>query len=830
MQNRLLGIHMIVQNEEQRLPRCLDSLKQTGSEWFITDTGSSDRTPDIARTYGATVLHASWEDDFAKARNISLPLATTEWILCLDADEYVIEGLDELMRLLPGVHKSISRLRITIENQYGEGPEDKVLSYPVRLFRAQHGYRYTGRIHEQLIYHNNDSEICNVTPDPSTREVYVASDSPEKLITANEGSDEEPLAPLRLGHDGYLATVIAKGDKPKRNLHLIEQELADHPGQPFHLYNLGVTHCQLGNLEQATDALNESLLLAEPNAPYRATLVKDLARMLIALERYEQAGRLLATECDRYPAYADLHLIHGEILERQGMEERAYRAYARASTCESSQCEHVRDSDGRAVTKTKPVYVTEMGSGSYRASTSMARLAQKRGFVEEAVHLYELALEQLSTYRPAWVGLADALQQQGLSDEQIAERLLVQLKRSKQLKQQNQRRNGEGMNDSDEALGKEIGVQIVNALADCGAYHQALQLIRRETSNAHIPVGDRIHWLLCAGQVTDAWELAEDCWGGQNRGTNGQISDKSDATTREKNSENISANISSNTSSPLANVSGVTMDTLTTLRSEERSDWALACWASGKRLSASFLHTSPPMERDMWKVADRLLFDYTPLASGMDTISIQQDVPDQQLLQWGEAVQRVAKQVVLRAIQCGQLAIAQPLHERLARIMSAHDRTGTAIRQSYASMLYRHGYTMLAAEMLIQCMTEGELDAEGLFWLGETLYAKGHLEQALTLFEQALEREPEFNEAHAGAAVCSLHMALDMIRQERNRSPEAVAFEAQQIALEQQLRTAEGIPWRTVYRAKERRNHDAGTAASEKGSAATNLSVHDRQR
>ena len=618
--------------------------------------------------------------------------------------------------------------------------------------------------------------------------------------------------------------MIAKGDKPKRNLHLIEQELADHPGHPFHLYNLGVTHCQLGNLEQAADALNESLLLAEPNAPYRATLVKDLAKMLTALERYEEAGRLLATECDRYSAYADLHLIHGEILERQGMEERAYRAYARASTCESSQGDQVRDrdSEGKTVIKTEPVYVTEAGSGSYRASTSMARLAQKRGFVEEAVHLYELALEQLPTYRPAWVGLADVLQQQGLSDEQIVEKLLVQLKHSNQIYHHNQHRNAEGMNDSNDTLWKETGVQMVYALANCGAYHQAIQLVGREMSDVLFAAGDRIHWLLCAGHVKDAWELAEDCWGGRNRGTDGQISEKSDAP--------AGASTNTNTSFPLAKVSGVTADTLTTLGTEERNDWALACWASGKRLPSSFLQTSPPVERDMWKVADRLLFEYTPRSSGADTIAIQQDVPDRQLLQWNESVQRAVKQIVIRAIQSGQLTIAQSLHERLARIMSAHERTVTAIRRSYASMLYRQGYTMLAADMLIQCMTEGGLDAEGLFWLGETLYAKGHLEQALSLFEQSLEREPYLSEAHAGAAVCSLHIALEMIRQERSRSPEAVALEAQQIALEQQLRTAEGIPWRTVYHAKERRNHDAATAASETArSAAANLSVHDRQ-
>ena len=52
-------------------------------------------------------------------------------------------------------------------------------------------------------------------------------------VEVEDKVEEEPVAPLRLGHVGYLATVIAKGDKAKRNLHLIERELADHPADPF---------------------------------------------------------------------------------------------------------------------------------------------------------------------------------------------------------------------------------------------------------------------------------------------------------------------------------------------------------------------------------------------------------------------------------------------------------------------------------------------------------------------------------------------------------------------------------------------------------------------
>ncbi|KAA2301758.1 tetratricopeptide repeat protein, partial [Clostridioides difficile] len=103
------------------------------------------------------------------------------------------------------------------------------------------------------------------------------------------------------------------------------------------------------------------------------------------------------------------------------------------------------------------------------------------------------------------------------------------------------------------------------------------------------------------------------------------------------------------------------------------------------------------------------------------------------------------------------------------------DHWGTTLtrRRKFASLLYRHGYTMVAANILIQCMTESELDVEGLFWLGETLVAKGYYDQALSLFEQALEREPDLQQARAGAAVCYLRIAMEAIRQELVRSPSA---------------------------------------------------------
>jgi tetratricopeptide (TPR) repeat protein len=759
LQNRLLGIHMIVQNEEHHLPRCLDSLKHIGTEWFITDTGSSDRTTEIARSYGATVLHARWQDDFAHARNISLPLAGTKWVLCLDADEYVTQGLEELLNYLPKVHKSISRLRITIENRFGEGVEESVISQPVRLFRAHQGYRYKGRIHEQLVRCGPSKLIRDEAGDMDKSETYTDE---EHLLV-----ETEPLAPLCLIHDGYLASAIAQEYKPRRNLKLIERELQDDPEQPFHLYNLGVTYCQLGQIQQAAEAFSGSLRLTELLAPYRPTLVRDYGKVLVGLERYDEAHALLAVERHRYPSYADLHLLYGETLEQQGLEERAYQSYARATDCREGLDNNERIDGGGML---EASYVTEAGSDSYRAYTAMARLAQKRGFLNESVHLYGLALDSMFIYAPAWEGLADVLQQSGETDENIAETLLARWRVIEESGHGDSVR-GE-MSDPYVVKTEDYLVQVIHVLAGCGAHEQALKMLDTDAGSARIHVADRIHWMLCANRVPDALQLAEEHWG-----TEG--------------------------------VDEVNM------RAEHRMNWALACWANGLRLTDTFLATAHPQEKDVWKVMDRLLDKLPKEPRHMEPVS-----EEQKLLRWGPQAQLVAEKVVQQAIKTGQLTLAEQLHELRALMMREHRGTPVTVRRELASLLYRHGYTMVAANILIHCMTESDLDAEGLFWLGETLFAKGYYDQALSLFEQALEREPDLRHARAGAAVCYLQIAMEALRQELVRSPSAVSLAAQHAALAQRLRTAEGIPWRTFFHAKERRNQFANGA---------HLPMHDRE-
>jgi GT2 family glycosyltransferase/tetratricopeptide (TPR) repeat protein len=88
-----LSVCMIVKNEEVNLPRCLMSVKPVADEIIVVDTGSTDKTRDIAEALGAKVFDFPWTNDFSEARNYSLSKASGGWILVLDADE-VVSSLD----------------------------------------------------------------------------------------------------------------------------------------------------------------------------------------------------------------------------------------------------------------------------------------------------------------------------------------------------------------------------------------------------------------------------------------------------------------------------------------------------------------------------------------------------------------------------------------------------------------------------------------------------------------------------------------------------------------------------------------------------------------
>ncbi len=113
---KTLSVCMIAKNEEENLPRCLKNLQPIANEIILVDTGSTDRTKEIAHAFGAQVFDFPWNDDFSAARNFSLSKANGQWILVHDADEIISPKDYEKLRAI--VHKKFQN-QLPIHSQQG---------------------------------------------------------------------------------------------------------------------------------------------------------------------------------------------------------------------------------------------------------------------------------------------------------------------------------------------------------------------------------------------------------------------------------------------------------------------------------------------------------------------------------------------------------------------------------------------------------------------------------------------------------------------------------------------------------------------------------------
>ncbi|MBW2569660.1 MAG: tetratricopeptide repeat protein [Deltaproteobacteria bacterium] len=200
-----ISLCMIVKDEEKCLPGCLDSVKDHVDEMIVVDTGSTDRTVEIARSYGARVYHHPWEKNFSKHRNQSISYATGDWILIMDADEELDAKTARLLRKVvdeaaaPVVLFNV-RSYLSEGSYYTEGTSG-------RLFRNGLGIHYRGCVHNQLIYKDK-------------RSTYY---------------------PIVIWHYGYDLSSEQIRAKRERSLALLKKQAKDFPDDISTRYHLAMT-------------------------------------------------------------------------------------------------------------------------------------------------------------------------------------------------------------------------------------------------------------------------------------------------------------------------------------------------------------------------------------------------------------------------------------------------------------------------------------------------------------------------------------------------------------------------------------------------------------
>lgn len=257
-----LTVCLIVRNEAERLPGCLDSVEGVADEIVVCDTGSTDDTVALARARGARVVDFPWCDDFAAARNAALAAAHGEWILVLDADERLApRSAGRLPRLLDAA--DIDGYNVSIESMLQDDMISRFVGNYCRLFRRRPEVRFEGRVHEQIY--------------PSLRRMGGRV-IPSELV---------------IEHLGYALDPGTMARKKRRNLALLELEFAERPQDHFVQFNLGVAWFSMHDLERAEPFFRSAIRQTGETLPSEVLQLAfaRLAQCALGRGDLEQAAR-----------------------------------------------------------------------------------------------------------------------------------------------------------------------------------------------------------------------------------------------------------------------------------------------------------------------------------------------------------------------------------------------------------------------------------------------------------------------------------------------------------------------------------------------------------
>ncbi len=208
-----LSACMIVKNEIDSLPECLDSIHDYVDEIVVVDTGSTDGTQFFVKHYSDKIVfdQIEWDDDFSAARNHAMSLTTGDWLFTIDADDRVIEGDWPIVKRVL-MSDEYDCIVVDILSVYGDRLVVRSRLRQPRFFKSSLGPRYTGKVHNQAGFHKKGIDDV-----------------------------ERAVMPFRIIHIGYGGIDPGKlAEKNERVVRMCKQATEDDPTQAFVWHNYAV--------------------------------------------------------------------------------------------------------------------------------------------------------------------------------------------------------------------------------------------------------------------------------------------------------------------------------------------------------------------------------------------------------------------------------------------------------------------------------------------------------------------------------------------------------------------------------------------------------------
>lgn len=292
-----LSIAMIVRDEEEELPACVDNIKQFADEICIVDTGSQDNTLKIAESMGAKIKQCEWSNDFSTARNESLKLCSGSWIFVLDADERISADDGEKLRHLAKTEPTYA-YRIWTKNYthkihrsdflYAKKDDTWRQEFPgyfpsakIRLFPNYKDIKFEGPVHETVLSSLNRLGITIV--------------------------DEPNIVVHHYGERKPLERVIAK---QKLYLLLGEKKIQEQTDNPLAYAELASQYAEMGMFLKALEYYRKALENDANNEEWWG----EIASILLILGKDKEAEQAfsIAIKLNKnyFPAWRNLGLLH----------------------------------------------------------------------------------------------------------------------------------------------------------------------------------------------------------------------------------------------------------------------------------------------------------------------------------------------------------------------------------------------------------------------------------------------------------------------------------------------------------------------------------------
>lgn len=333
-----LSVCMIIKNEEKYLAKCLDAIKDHVDEIIIVDTGSTDKSKEIAKNYTGKIYDFIWSNDFSKARNFSISKCENNWVLVLDADE-IVTGFDkkEIAQFMSLFSKQKIVGRVKIINFFEEESEmKKSITYVSRLFNKKM-FHYEGTIHEQI-----------VTKDKSQYHM-------------------EPVQ-ITVEHLGYLNDVMNEKNKFQRNIFLLKNAIKERPDDSYYYYQLGKSYYKVEQYKDALKSFKSAIERCESfRYEYAEDLIESYGYALLKCGKYAEAMELQNYQ-KYYGGLPDYNFVMGLIYMNNGKFQEAINTFQKC----------IGENEGKIE-----------GVNSYQPNYNIGVIYETLGYISKAIEFYQ---------------------------------------------------------------------------------------------------------------------------------------------------------------------------------------------------------------------------------------------------------------------------------------------------------------------------------------------------------------------------------------------------------------------------------------------------------